>query len=344
MEAMRKALSRPAKAEAEDASKPYAILTDKDATAAPATDATMAYESVSIHPLETTDSGVYDAPTLADDGQLELEKPTAAPVASVAAVKPVTKTPQTPRRENRFTTVDEEARRVQRERAERWIIAMQLAGLAAALVVMAWVGWKLTRPATADQLYAEIVETVEESNGDPTPVADEIEEFLERFSAAGDERVAEVQLFQSELELRRLALQTRARARLAGGPTTSPAEQVYTDAMALVDADPARAAQMLSDLIALYAAASEDDPAQPYLKLARRELEKLQDELDNLAAAQLPLLVDRLTAAAGLETADEQQAISIYRALVNLYADEPWAKSVVERARERLNVLTDDSE
>jgi eukaryotic-like serine/threonine-protein kinase len=345
MEAMQKALSRPAKTEPDDTGKAFAILTDKDATAAPATDATMAYESVSIHPLETTDSGVYDAPTLADDGQLQLENSVDVPGAAAApALKPTAKQAQPPGRENRFTTVDEEARRAQRERTERWTIGIQLAGLAAALGAMAWLGWQLTRPATADDLYAEILQTVDENDGDPTPAADEMEEFMERFAAVGGERVTKIQFFQDELELRRLERQMRTRAKLTGGSTTFPAEQIYADAMALVDADPVRAAQMLDDLIALYAAAPDSDPAQPYLTLARRQLEKLHDKLDNLAAAQLPLLVDRLTAAAGLELVNEQQAISIYRALVNLYADEPWAKSVVDKSRQRLSVLTDDSE
>jgi eukaryotic-like serine/threonine-protein kinase len=345
MEAMQRALSRPAKKDGGDAKQPTAYLADTDATAAPAMDATLAQDIELLHPLETTDSGVYDAPTLADDGQLELAAPessSSAPSAIIAksAPKAETKAPAAPQRENRFTTVDE-ARRVQRDRGERWLLGLQLAGLTAALAIMAWLGWRATRPATADALYATIEQSLADNNNDPTKVEDEVREFLERFPA--DSRAGAVQAQAEELELLQLQKKLRTRARLTNTASTLAAEQVYSDAMALVDADPARAAQMLSDLRALYGDAKETDPVQPYLELSRRQLEKLQATLDKVAAEQLPQLVARLRTAEQLEISNVKQAAAMYRALIGLYADEPWAAAVVDEAQGRLEAITESS-
>ncbi len=339
MEAMQKALSRPAKPPAEKDGPTGVFPATLDATAAPATDATLAQDFEVLHPLETTDSDVYEAPTLADEGQLSPEGPVAPAAANLKAPPPPT---PAPKRENRFTTVDEDAAWAQRERAERWVIGLQLAGLALALGAIGWVGWKWTRPASADALYATMVESLEANEGDPLAIEDEVEEFLERFP--DDERVAAIRVHADELELRRLERKLRARSRLSPNNKVHPAEQVYSDAVALRDADPARAARMLEDLLALYADAKEGDAAQPYVVLARRQLEKLQESLGRQADEQLPQLVERLHAAQRWEPMNAHRAAAMYQAIVNLYADQPWAASVVDEARDRLKVLTNHSE
>ena len=71
MEAMQRALSRPSKPVVEDES-PVRLdaQTHLESTAIFHSDVTLAPEDLSITPSETTDSGVYNAPTLSDDGQL----------------------------------------------------------------------------------------------------------------------------------------------------------------------------------------------------------------------------------------------------------------------------------
>jgi hypothetical protein len=118
---------------------------------------------------------------------------------------------------------------------------------------------------------------------------------------------------------------------------------VYADAVAIAVADPARASAMLEDLLALYPKSEDtDDRARQYLTVAARKLEKLRSSLASRADEQLPQLAERLRTAKGMEAVDLEGATRMYRALVNLYRDQPWAKSIVHDAQRRLNELGGD--
>lgn len=338
MEAMQKALSRPTKPAAPHSSPGPSF--EADATAAPAMDVTMAQEAEPLERLETTDSDVYDAPTLADEGQAVAA--VAAPTTGAAVKAAPRKTEPVPR-ENRFTTVDEESRRAQRDKSDRLALGLQLAALATALGGIAWFGWWLMRPATADELYATMSQLWEKENADLSKIDDELAEFIQRFP--NDGRLSEVQSYADELELQNLERKLRTRAKPASGQALHPAEQVYADAVALAETDPGRAAQMLGDLLALYPAAKDvDASARPYLVLANRQLAKLRKLLDRQAGEQLPQIAERLRTAQGLEAVDREKSKRMYQALVNLYANEPWAAKVVGEARQRLAQLNERGE
>jgi hypothetical protein len=346
MEAMQKALSRPVKPQP-DEGQVRLTLGDAHATAAPVTDETLSATEAGLERLETTDSGVYDAPTLADDGQgapagaVRSKVATNSGAKSAAVAAPPAPAPAPFKREPRFTTVEEERRRAQRERGEWLALAGQLAGLAAALAALAWIGWKLTRPATADDLYATMSDLWQAEDADLRKIDDEITEFLDRFP--DDARAAEVRGFADELELQKIERRLRTQARLTGSAAAHPAEQVYADAIALAATDPARAAAMLENLLALYPKQEDaEERARQYLTLAERKLEQLRSSLVSRADEQLPQIAERLRTAKGMEAVDLETARGMYRAIVNLYGDEPWAKSVVHDAQRRLADLEVD--
>jgi serine/threonine-protein kinase len=339
MEAMQRALSRPGKpaASAPEAGQLGADA-QLDATTAFNTDVTLAPEDLSIVTLET-DSNVFDAPTLADDVQGAREPSPATGSSQATATLPLPPAPTT-----RFTTVDEEAERQRRQQqAHHWSVAFQLAGLAAALAAVMWVGWRLARPPTADAVFAVIDEHVsDEGTDDLGPVSDEIADFLDRFP--NDPRAAGVRSLADELELQKRERQLRFRARMSGDNQTHPIVEVFTKAARLQNSDPAKSAAMLRDLLALYprhggAREALDEQMQTYLTLAERQLAKLQTAADQQAAAQLPVLQERLAAAARLEASAAADATAIYRAVVELYADQPWAAPAVDEARRRLAAL-----
>jgi hypothetical protein len=246
-----------------------------------------------------------------------------------------------PPRERRFTTVDRDAEREQEARSERWMLALQLVGLTAALVALGFVGWRLTRPASADALYAAIAGEVESDEGELSAVDDEVAEFLERF--ADDERAAQVRLWADELELEQLERRLRAQARFTGGEAAHPAAQIYAEAVSLEQTDAARAIEMLESLLALYrpsgATADVDEDARPYVVLAQRQAQRLRETLARHAAERLPALEERFAAARALEESAPTRAAKMYRAIDDLYGDEPWAAGVVEQARGRLKAL-----
>lgn len=82
-------------------------------------------------------------------------------------------------------------------------MAGQLAGTLGMLLGLVATGWWLTRPASADDLYARI-ETHIADNGDEdlTAIEGQIAEFMNRFP--DDERTNNLRPYADELELRKI--------------------------------------------------------------------------------------------------------------------------------------------
>ena len=341
MEAMQRGLSRPSKPVVEDES-PVRVNapTQLDSTAIFNSDVTLAPEDLSIAPSETTDSGVYNAPTLSDDGQLALEPPELPGAVTSTATRTTVVAP----RESRFTTVDEDAeRRLREQSTQRWQVVLQLAGLIGALAALGWFGWWMTRPATADAVYAAIIEHIDERGPeDLGPAEGKITDFLERFP--NDPRAAEVGQYSDELKLQRRERQLR-KGLLPGGAGMHPIAEVFGAAIKLRDDDPARAAALLEDLLVLYPTAGEqaaalDEDQRTNLTIAERELAKLRVQIEKRAAEQLPAIRERARTARELEAASPEKAAAMYRALIDLYGEEAWAKPVIDEAQTRLKTLS----
>ena len=77
-------------------------------------------------------------------------------------------------------------------------------------------------------------------------------------------------------------------------------------------------------------------PNEMCLILAQRRLAQLREEVKKRSAEQLSLLEDRLDAADALRKSDPERAEAMYRAVVELYAEKPWAADAVDRARKAL--------
>jgi serine/threonine protein kinase len=334
MEAMQRGLSRPAKSRDAEHREQDLATGDSDATTAPATDVTLAQSSEVLERLETADSDVYEAPTLADEA-----KPARA--ATQPPPKPArqpARTTAAPVVEKRFTVVDEQARRAEQDRAERWSLLVQLGGWAVLAGSLGAGVWWLTRPATADDLY-DTIEAQSAESDDLRAIDEEIAEFLLRFP--DDPRVPDVTALADELELQQLERRVRTQSRLRGGKAVHAAERVYAAAVALAASEPARAAKMLADLLALYPDPSDaEEGVKPFLVLAERKLAGLRASLDEQASEQLPQLEERLRTAQGMETVDMAKAAAMYRALVDLYEGEPWARPMVAKAHRRLHELS----
>ena len=76
------------------------------------------------------------------------------------------------------------------------------------------------------------------------------------------------------------------------------------------------------------------------LQLASRRLVRLRKEVEQIATKQLDVLNERLDAADKLRSEQPERAAAIYRAVVKLYADKPWAAEPVRRARKALQENT----
>jgi len=340
MEAMEKALTRPIEPEDVDADvdRPASVSGEMgiDAAARFGDEASNTLEAPAVLPIESATgeapSQIYEAPTLA------------LPVEGSEATTTEEPAPEPLRQDSRFITVDEESRR-QRERAldSRWTLAAQLAGLLAALATLVWGGWYLMQPATSDELFEQIMTTIQQQGADDLRVVSRpLKEFLARFPE--DPRAAQLQAYREQLEFQKFERQARLRARLTDVGGAGPLERVYFSAMAAAKQDPARGLAILKSLLALYDPAeatahvessdySQLDDQQRWLFLARRQVAKLQAQVNRQAAAQLPALRERLAAAAKLQPTQPERARRMYQALIDLYAGQTWAREIVEPAR-----------
>jgi hypothetical protein len=220
------------------------------------------------------------------------------------------------------------------------MLAPQTLALAAALLVMGVGAWYALRPLSADALYERIEQQI--ATGQPEDLwraRTDIGEFRSRYSA--DARIAELPLLHERIELAQLERRLDRSARLRTKPEEiSPVERAYVEAIDYAALHPEMAVAKLQALLDFYgdSAASADLPAstRQVLELSRRQLERLHGELARLAKNDLPLVESRLKRAEALAKTDPAAARQIWRGLIELYGDKPWAAGAVASARAAL--------
>ena len=338
LEAMEKALSRPADDDFEVGSGQ-----------------TFDHSAASLELGETVDSeGDYDSSESVDMNQGDVDSAEAdasawdsihAPTGIHSRDQPVAEDDVAVGvHPTKFTTVEEDAHR-ERLLAEqavgpRW---WQLAGLVSGLVLLLLAGWYFTRPPTADSLYARIRAVAE--NGEAQQLASaehQMREFIERF--ADDPRAAEVVGYQKEVELYRMERRLRIQARMGRGTTgLMPIEQIYVEAVRVSETDPLRAVEQFDALIDLYGepgdesnSEGDNDRRQLCLKLARQQRELLQAQANEMVVEQRGALEERLARADSIVEDDPARAEKIWKAIVDLYGDRPWADDLVAQAQKGL--------
>lgn len=351
MEAMEKALSRvpttPAETEELELDWP-SERPEPNRTVPDITDATSAATGqVILSPQQpgARYPGLHEAATIAQPELQSEGSPTIGPASPAPSRSTGT----------RFTTVDDEALRRKYQDDEEGLLPFVSRWLALLLLIggMAWGGWLLLRPQTADELYAHVASTVERDGDEDLRIIEpELTEFMRRFP--DDPRAAELKQYADKIEFQRMQRKARARSRIAGAESLGPIEQLYLSALGLVSSDPVQAAAMLSDLIDLYdplgvtadgqivtgndrSALTEDD--RRWLVLARQELKKLTDQADAEAKQELPAIEERLAAAEVVARNRPAEAMRMYRAIIRLYRNTPWAANVVSKAQAALDAM-----
>jgi serine/threonine-protein kinase len=218
-----------------------------------------------------------------------------------------------------------------------WRTSWQTWVLAAALLAVGLsIRWFL-QPPSADALYQRIDARASDPSPDVLPEAEgDIHEFIIRYP--NDARAAQLRGYEKEIDLYRLEKRFQQRVkRLGGTEGLRPIEQAYLEALNYLLLDTARGMAKLQALVDLYKDADDvTGPTAQCLTLARRRLGQLQADVDKHAVQQLKLLRERLGTAAALRPRDPEAARAMYRAVVELYGDKPWAADAVRRAREAL--------
>ncbi len=261
------------------------------------------------------------------------------------APKPVEKEPvekepvETHDANSHFTPVAEgELDRLEPE-AERppWI-SLQTWILVAALIAVGLTAWYSLQPPSADDLHAKIIAQTKDATADAMLKAeDDIKDFLRLYPRDSRGRTLQQQ-YLSEIELIHTERRFERRARgLTRAENLSPIEHDYLEAIRYTRLDPQRGMAMLAALIDLYGQRQDTSgPIGKCLELARRRLERLQEELREQTAQHLALVEGRLKLAEQIRPDEPDRARRMYQAIIELYADKPWAADLIRRARKAL--------
>ncbi|MFM7290933.1 MAG: serine/threonine-protein kinase [Planctomycetia bacterium] len=256
---------------------------------------------------------------------------------------------------NRFTTVEQYERdaaaRERREQRRQLLWQMLTAAVAATMV--AWGGYLLLRPHSADDLYERIDAAATDEHGDLRDVRDDIAVFLAKH--ASDPRAGRVREIGRTLELD--TLERRARRRLRSDKAVTPLERDYRAAISDEEHGPSACVKALEAMLAVYAksgstdggpAAGGGDEDSLWLDLARRQLDRLRPRAEaerrDDAKRLGELLAEAGSLAARAEIANDAAAKQKFAAqrqgilanIVEVYAERPHAAEAVAFAKREL--------
>jgi len=260
---------------------------------------------------------------------------------------PVEKKPAAPSTDNlpsvgRFIVVGEdELDQAVEEPIHHPIISLQTWALASALLSLGLIAWWFLRPPTADTLFDRIAAHAADKSLESLLLAEpDINDFVNRFP--DDIRAGQLREYAREIDLYRLEKTFDRRVRgQEGSKGLSPIEQLYLEALTISRYDPVRAIAKLRAIVDLNNQPGDNaGPAGQCLTLARRKLDQLQNQVKKNSADQLAILKDRLHAADAMRANDPETAQAMYRAVIELYSDKPWAAEAVDIARKALNQKT----
>jgi eukaryotic-like serine/threonine-protein kinase len=213
------------------------------------------------------------------------------------------------------------------------VISPQTGILVVALLAIGLTIWYFLRPPSADRLYDRIMAAAE-AGDKPSP--EDVSQFMIRYG--DDSRAKSLRRFEKEIELEDLQRKFNKRVKgLGDEKALLPIERAYLEALNYAWLDPTRGARKMKALIELYGRESDDSgPTGQCLELARRRLAQLEEELNSTTADHLALIENRLDEAEKTRESDPAKAKSMFEAVIELYAEKPWAADAVRRARKDL--------
>jgi serine/threonine-protein kinase len=223
------------------------------------------------------------------------------------------------RKPDRFTKVDESHTTTNSwSEALSVLLAPQTLALVVCLGALVGGGWYLTRPESADALYARIDAAAEAADAEGLKaVKDDIQEFLDRY--ASDPRAERVQSIADDAD------------------ASSPVQRAYAEANRYALVNPELALAKLQALIDVYDDGKEGSQlTQHYVRRARLQHALLSKRVERYIGEGRKLIEARLQKADALAATDPESARRMYRGVVELYGDKPWAGELVERAEEAL--------
>jgi len=197
-------------------------------------------------------------------------------------------------------------------------------------------GWYLSLPPDANQLYSRIdAQREEDDRRVLLEVEPEIRRFLELYP--DDPRAEEVTGLREEIEAMRLQRQLQTKAQ-RNAQARSELERMYLEAVREIPHDPAEASRRLATLLELY---PDDAPAareydRKMLRVIERQIDELKEQREARDEETRRLLLDRLQQATKLAASQPQEARRILQAIIDLAASNPYLARLREDATREL--------
>lgn len=195
--------------------------------------------------------------------------------------------------------------------------------------------WFLTRPQTADSLYAEFAPALEAYNLDMlSSHYDSLLEFQQRFP--NDERAELIRSAITEVESsRKLRSLVRRSRRESSALSNSAMEASIVEAIQLAEVEPEKALLRLNAVHSVYGQKKDLTPSQSELlelvDRKRSQLSQIIMDRNIEATKELNDLLDW-----GLATLKDEQLKNFLEGILVLFADKPWAETELKRAKAAL--------
>lgn len=212
---------------------------------------------------------------------------------------------------------------------------LSIGSILVALVACIAALWFLTRPQSADSLYAEFAPALEAYNLDMlSSHYDALLEFQQRFP--NDERAELIRSAITEVESsRKLRSLVRRSRRESSAVSNSTMEASIVEAIQLADVEPEKALVRLNAVHSVYGQKQDLTPSQnELLELVDRKRSQLNQIIMDRnidAAKELNDLLDW-----GLATLKDENLKNFLEGIMVLFADKPWAETELKRAKAAL--------
>ncbi len=213
---------------------------------------------------------------------------------------------------------------------------VSIGAIVIALITCIAAVWYLTRPPSADDLYATFAAALETKNVDIlSSHYDTLLEFQESFPQ--DERLDVVRGAIEEVEAsRKLRTLVRKSRRESTAVANSMMEASIVDAIQLAEVEPEKALRQLHAIHAVYGNKSDLSPSQQELlevvNRKRAQLSKSILDSNTDAKKELNDLMDW-----GLANLKGETLTSFLNGVVELYSEKSWAEAEVKRAQAALS-------
>jgi eukaryotic-like serine/threonine-protein kinase len=303
------------------------------------------WEDLLIKESELPDTQVYPAPSQSSappsDPQPAPDLPDTVSTVAIPA-QTIAPTDAETKSTGHFVPVSaEELGKDETDESKPAIISLQTWALLAGLLLVGFSVLYFLQPPTANSLYSRISARTEDAKIDSLREAeDDIRTFLELYPS--DSRASKLRKFQHEIDLD--ALETQFQRRVKGLVSTEdllPIEHAYLEAISYERISSEQCIAKLQALVDLYQYSSEmTGPTGDYLTLAHRRIDRLKKDIEKYAPQQLDIIQKRLDEADSLLSTDPKHAQAMYRAVIELYTDKPWAAVVVHRAQTALDKIS----